>query len=87
MGLRGSTAGRGPGQVRTAGYDANLLLNVGPQPDGTMQPEYVTTLEVSERGRVSMVRRACGQLAHSMRGEGSWLTAGGVRAAGSQRAG
>ncbi len=25
--------------VRTAGNDANLLLNVGPRPDGTLQPE------------------------------------------------
>jgi alpha-L-fucosidase len=26
--------------VRAAGHDANLLLNVGPRPDGTIQPEF-----------------------------------------------
>jgi alpha-L-fucosidase len=26
--------------VKAAGYDANLLLNVGPRPDGTIQPEH-----------------------------------------------
>ena len=30
--------------VRAAGNDANLLLNVGPRPDGTIQPEAVTRL-------------------------------------------
>jgi alpha-L-fucosidase len=30
--------------VRAAGYDANLLLNVGPRPDGTIQPEFVERL-------------------------------------------
>jgi len=30
--------------VRAAGNDANLLLNVGPRPDGTMQPEAVERL-------------------------------------------
>ncbi|MEJ2205354.1 MAG: alpha-L-fucosidase [Gemmatimonadota bacterium] len=30
--------------VRAAGADANLLLNVGPRPDGTLQPEAVTRL-------------------------------------------
>src|SRR5262249_4434710 len=28
-----------------AGYDANLLLNVGPRPDGTIQPEFASRLE------------------------------------------
>lgn len=28
-----------------AGRDANLLLNVGPKPDGTIQPEFVSRLE------------------------------------------
>jgi alpha-L-fucosidase len=31
--------------VRAAGYDANLLLNVGPRPDGTIQPEHVERLK------------------------------------------
>jgi len=35
--------------VRAAGYGANLLLNIGPRPDGTIQPEAVTRLE--ELGR------------------------------------
>ena len=30
--------------VKSAGYDANLLLNVGPRPDGTIQPEFVKRL-------------------------------------------
>jgi len=31
--------------VRAAGNDANLLLNIGPRPDGTIQPEFVERLE------------------------------------------
>jgi alpha-L-fucosidase len=31
--------------VKAAGYDANLLLNVGPRPDGTIQPEFVERLK------------------------------------------
>lgn len=31
--------------IRAAGYDANLLLNVGPTPKGTFQPEVVERLE------------------------------------------
>jgi len=31
--------------VRSAGYNANLLLNVGPQPDGTIQQEFVDRLK------------------------------------------
>lgn len=30
--------------ARAAGYDANFLLNVGPMPDGRIQPEFVTRL-------------------------------------------
>jgi alpha-L-fucosidase len=30
--------------VKAAGSDANLLLNVGPRPDGTIQPEFVERL-------------------------------------------
>lgn len=30
--------------VKASGYDANLLLNVGPKPDGTIQPEFVERL-------------------------------------------
>jgi len=30
--------------VRAAGNNANFLLNVGPRPDGTIQPEFVTRL-------------------------------------------
>jgi alpha-L-fucosidase len=30
--------------VKAAGYDSNLLLNVGPRPDGTIQPEFVERL-------------------------------------------
>ena len=30
--------------ARAAGYDANLLLNVGPMPDGRIQPEFVARL-------------------------------------------
>jgi alpha-L-fucosidase len=35
--------------VRSAGYNANLLLNVGPTPEGTFQPEVVERLK--EMGR------------------------------------
>jgi alpha-L-fucosidase len=35
--------------VRAAGNDANLLLNVGPRPDGTMQPEAVERLNAIGR--------------------------------------
>ena len=31
--------------VRAAGYGANLLLNVGPRPDGTIGPEFVARLD------------------------------------------
>jgi alpha-L-fucosidase len=31
--------------IRAAGYNANLLLNVGPMPDGTIQSEFVDTLK------------------------------------------
>jgi len=31
--------------VRAAGYDANFLLNVGPMPDGRIQPEFVERLK------------------------------------------
>jgi alpha-L-fucosidase len=31
--------------VRAAGNDANLLLNIGPRPDGTIQPEFVERLQ------------------------------------------
>lgn len=35
--------------ARAAGYDANFLLNVGPMPDGRIQPEFVTRLrEIGE---------------------------------------
>jgi alpha-L-fucosidase len=30
--------------VRAAGYDSNFLLNVGPMPNGRIQPEFVATL-------------------------------------------
>ena len=42
--------------VKAAGYDANFLLNVGPQPDGTIQPEFVARL--SEVGAVAAARTA-----------------------------
>ena len=32
------------GAVRAAGQDANYLINVGPMPDGTIQPEFVDRL-------------------------------------------
>ena len=35
--------------VRAAGRDANLLLNVGPRPDGTIQPEAVERLQALGR--------------------------------------
>lgn len=31
--------------INTAGMNANFLLNVGPMPDGTIQPEFVSTLK------------------------------------------
>jgi alpha-L-fucosidase len=31
--------------VKAAGYNSNFLLNVGPMPDGTIQPEFVKTLK------------------------------------------
>ena len=30
--------------VRAAGYNSNFLLNVGPMPDGKIQPEFINTL-------------------------------------------
>jgi alpha-L-fucosidase len=35
--------------VRAAGANANLLLNVGPKPDGTIQPEFVERLQAMGR--------------------------------------
>ncbi|MEN9569905.1 MAG: hypothetical protein RL172_1136 [Bacteroidota bacterium] len=32
--------------VKAAGYNANFLLNVGPMPDGSIQPEFADTLAV-----------------------------------------
>jgi alpha-L-fucosidase len=32
--------------VKAAGYNANFLLNVGPMPDGTIQPEFADTLKM-----------------------------------------
>jgi len=31
--------------VKAAGYNSNFLLNVGPMPDGKIQPEFVNTLK------------------------------------------
>jgi alpha-L-fucosidase len=31
--------------VKAAGYNSNFLLNVGPMPDGRIQPEFVSTLK------------------------------------------
>jgi alpha-L-fucosidase len=31
--------------VKAAGYDSNFLLNVGPMPDGRIQPEFISTLQ------------------------------------------
>ena len=42
--------------ARAAGHDANFLLNVGPMPDGTIQPEFVTRLR--EIGAVAARRTA-----------------------------
>ena len=49
--------------VRAAGNDANLLLNIGPRPDGTIQPEAVERLRAMGEwlrtyGRRSMERAA-----------------------------
>jgi len=35
--------------VRAAGNDANLLLNIGPRPDGTIQPDFVERLQALGR--------------------------------------
>jgi alpha-L-fucosidase len=35
--------------VRAAGSDANLLLNIGPRPDGTIQPEAIERLQAIGR--------------------------------------
>lgn len=35
--------------VRAAGYGANLLLNIGPMPNGEIQPEFVTRLDAVGR--------------------------------------
>ena len=32
--------------VKAAGHNANFLLNIGPMPDGTIQPEFVDTLKL-----------------------------------------
>jgi alpha-L-fucosidase len=31
--------------VKAAGYDSNFLLNIGPMPDGRIQPEFINTLK------------------------------------------
>ncbi len=35
--------------IRAAGANANLLLNIGPKPDGTIQPEFVERLQAMGR--------------------------------------
>ena len=35
--------------MRAAGNDANFLLNIGPKPDGRIQPEFVERLEAIGR--------------------------------------
>jgi len=49
--------------VKAAGYDANLLLNVGPKPDGTIQPEFVKRLAA-----VGDWLKANGETIHGTRG-------------------
>ncbi|HXK08486.1 MAG TPA: alpha-L-fucosidase [Vicinamibacteria bacterium] len=49
--------------VKAAGYDANLLLNVGPRPDGTIQPEFVKRL-----GEVGEWLKANGETVYGTRG-------------------
>ena len=49
--------------VRAAGRDANLLLNIGPRPDGTIQPDAVARL-----GSLGAWLRANGQSIYGTRG-------------------
>jgi len=49
--------------VRAAGYDTNLLLNVGPTPEGTFQPEVIERL--AEVGRWTSL---CGETVYGTRG-------------------
>ncbi|MCJ7628345.1 MAG: alpha-L-fucosidase, partial [Longimicrobiales bacterium] len=49
--------------VRAAGNDANLLLNIGPRPDGTIQPDFVERLK--EMGEWVEV---CGESVYGTRG-------------------
>ena len=44
--------------VRAAGNGANLLLNIGPRPDGTIQPEAVERLQEIGRGCRRTARRS-----------------------------
>lgn len=52
-----------------AGRDANLLLNVGPKPDGTIQPEFISRLEgIGEwlsRNGASIYKTRGGDLSHT----------------------
>ena len=50
--------------VKAAGYDANLLLNVGPMPNGRIQPEFVARLA---RGRPVAREERRGHLRHPRR--------------------
>jgi alpha-L-fucosidase len=49
--------------VKAAGLNANFLLNVGPQPDGTIQPEFVDTLK-----KVGQWLQANGETIYNTRG-------------------
>jgi alpha-L-fucosidase len=49
--------------VRAAGYDSNFLLNVGPMPNGKVQPEFVATL-----GKVGEWTRRHGESIYGTRG-------------------
>ena len=47
-----------PPARKAAGYDANLLSNVGPMPNGRIQPEFTTRLKEMASGSERTARRS-----------------------------
>ena len=47
--------------VRAAGYNSNFLLNVGPMPDGKIQPEFLNTLKEIGNGQKNTEKQSMEQ--------------------------
>lgn len=59
--------------VKAAGYNANFLLNVGPMPNGKIQPEFVKTL-----GEMGSWMKIYGETIYGTRGGPVWPKSWGV---------